>query len=353
MSRTERPGAGSAGPSTRPSARPTVEDVAARAGVSRGTVSRVVNGSPKVSAKAREAVESAVADLGYTPNQAARSLVTSRSDVIALVVPEGFERLRSEPYFADVIAGISDELASTDLQLLLTLVRTERERERLARYLTARRVDGLILASVRQGDPLPDQLERLGLPTVLGGRRSERETLSYVHGDNAGGARSAARHLAARGRTAVATITGPLDMEAAVARLAGYREALAEAGLTPEEALVAHGDFTEAGGYAAMRRLLAETPALDAVFCASDLTAVGALLALREAGRRVPEDVAVVGFDDSVIARSTEPPLTSVRQPTQSMGRLMARILIEEIAEPGRPRRQVTLPTELTVRASS
>ncbi|MFF2542535.1 LacI family DNA-binding transcriptional regulator [Kitasatospora sp. NPDC058063] len=349
MTRTDRPGPGS----TRSAARPTVEDVAARAGVSRGTVSRVINGSPKVSARAREAVEHAVAELGYVPNQAARSLVTSRTDVVALVVPESLARLRSEPYFADVITGISDELASTDLQLLLTLVRNEDERERLTRYLTARRVDGVLLVSVRQDDLLPDLLEQLGMPAVLGGRRSERESLSYVHADNAGGARAAVRHLVGSGRTRVATITGPLAMEAAGARLAGYREALTEAGLAPEDALVAHGDFTEAGGYAAMCELLAEMPTLDAVFCASDLMAVGAFRALREAGRRVPGDVAVVGFDDSVIARSTEPPLTSVRQPTEAMGRLMVQLLIEEIAEPGRPRRQVILPTELTVRASA
>ncbi|MFJ6770061.1 LacI family DNA-binding transcriptional regulator [Kitasatospora sp. NPDC091257] len=349
MPRTERPGPGTA----RSGARPTVEDVAARAGVSRGTVSRVINGSPKVSTEARGAVERAIAELGYVPNQAARSLVTSRTDVIALVVPESAERLRSEPYFSDVITGISDELAATDLQLLLALVRNEDERERLTRYLTARRVDGVLLVSVRQDDPLPDLLEWLEMPTVLGGRRSEREPLSYVHADNAGGARAAVRHLVARGSTRVATITGPLDMEAAGARLAGYREALTEAGLPLEEVLVAHGDFTEAGGYAAMRELLAGAPALDAVFCASDLMAVGAIRALREAGRRVPGQVAVVGFDDSVVARSTEPPLTSVRQPIEAMGRLMVQLLLEEIAEPGRPRRQVTLPAELTVRVSA
>lgn len=349
MPRTEQSGPGSA----RSAGRPTLEDVAARAGVGRGTVSRVVNGSPKVSAKARQDVERAIAELGYVPNQAARSLVTSRTDVIALVVPESFARLRSEPYFSDVIAGISDALAATDLQLLLILVRNEHERERLTRYLTARRVDGVLLVSVRRDDPLPDLLDRLDLPAVLGGRRSEREPLSYVHADNAGGARAAVRHLIARGSAAVATITGPLDMEAAGARLAGYREAVAEAGLTLDDALVATGDFTEPGGYAAMRELLDRVPTLDAVFCASDLMAVGAFRALREAGRRVPDDVRVVGFDDSVIARSTEPPLTSVRQPTETMGRLMVQLLLDEIAEPGRPRRQMVLPTELVVRASA
>ncbi|MER5641152.1 LacI family DNA-binding transcriptional regulator [Kitasatospora sp. NPDC002227] len=333
--------------------RPTLEAVAARAGVGRGTVSRVVNGSPKVSAKARAAVEQAIAELGYVPNQAARSLVTSRTDSVALVIPESVARLRSEPYFSDIITGVSGELAETEMQLLLILVRDERERERLTRYLTARRVDGVLLVSVHEDDPLPELLERLEMPAVLGGRRSGEESLSYVHADNGGGARAAVRHLLARGRTAVATITGPLDMEAAEARLAGYRQALAEAGLEPDEGLVAHGDFTERGGRETMRELLERRPELDGVFCASDMTAAGALQALREAGRRVPEDVAVVGFDDSAVARHTEPALTSIRQPTEEMGRLMVQLLLKEIAQPGRFRRQVVLPTELVVRASA
>ncbi|MCC9306518.1 LacI family transcriptional regulator [Kitasatospora sp. RB6PN24] len=334
-------------------ARPTLEAVAARAGVGRGTVSRVVNGSPKVSAKARAAVEQAIAELGYVPNQAARSLVTSRTDAVALVIPESVAKLSSEPYFSDIITGVSAELAGTELQLLLVLVRDEHERERLTRYLTARRVDGVLLVSVHQDDPLPELLERLELPAVLGGRRSAQETLSYVHADNAGGARAAVRHLLSRGRTAIGTVAGPLDMEGAAERLAGYRQALAEARLPYDEGLVAHGDFTEHAGREGMRELLARRPGLDAVFCASDLTAAGALQALREAGRRVPQDVAVVGFDDSVVARHTEPPLTSVRQPTEEMGRLMAQLLIKEVAEPGRFRRQVVLPTELVVRESA
>ncbi|MEU6970381.1 LacI family DNA-binding transcriptional regulator [Kitasatospora aureofaciens] len=336
-----------------PAARPTLEAVAARAGVGRGTVSRVVNGSSKVSAKARAAVEQAIAELGYVPNQAARSLVTSRTDAVALVIPESVAKLSSEPYFSDIITGVSAELADSDLQLLLVLVRDEHERERLSRYLTARRVDGVLLVSVHQDDPLPELLERLELPAVLGGRRSEQETLSYVHADNAGGARAAVRHLLSRGRTAIGTVTGPLDIEGAAARLAGYRQALAEAAVPADEGLVAHGDFTERGGREGMRELLARRPGLDAVFCASDLMAAGALQALREAGRRVPQDVAVVGFDDSVVARHTEPPLTSVRQPIEETGRLMVRSLLKEIAQPGRFRRQTVLPTELVVRESS
>jgi DNA-binding LacI/PurR family transcriptional regulator len=333
--------------------RPTLEAVAARAGVGRGTVSRVINGSPKVSAQARAAVESAIAELGYVPNRAARSLVTSRTDSVALVIPEPETRLFAEPYFSDIIRGVSGELAETDMQLLLILVRTSHERQRLAQYLSAHRVDGVLLVSVHEDDPLPDLLDRIEMPAVLSGRRSHLESVSYVDSDNVGGARAAVSHLLAAGRRRVATITGPLDMYVARSRLDGYRQAIGagSASLASAE-LVENGDFTEDGGRAAMRALLARCPDVDAVFCASDVMASGALQVLREAGRSVPDDVALIGFDDSVVARHTDPPLTSVRQPIEEMGRVMARLLLEEIADPGEERRQVVLPTELVSRRS-
>ncbi|WP_079170533.1 LacI family DNA-binding transcriptional regulator [Mangrovactinospora gilvigrisea] len=339
--------------------RPTIEAVAARAGVGRGTVSRVINGSPKVSARAREAVEAAIQELGYVPNRAARSLVTSRTDAIALVIPEPESRLLAEPYFADIIRGVSAELSANagavDLQLLLILVRTEEERKRLTNFLTARRVDGVLLAAVHDRDPLPDLMEKLDMPTVLGGRRSDRERLSHVQPDNAGGAEAATTHLLERGRRHIATITGPREMEASRSRLRGYQRALAAYGTAVDDAspLVAEADFTEEGGRAAMAELLARQPGLDAVFAASDVMAAGALAALRAAGRRVPEDVAVVGFDDSMIARHTTPPLSSVRQPIEEMGREMVRLLLDEIEERGRSHRRVVLATELVARESS
>ncbi|PYC67414.1 LacI family transcriptional regulator [Streptomyces tateyamensis] len=333
--------------------RPTLEEVAALAGVGRGTVSRVINGSPRVSEKAKAAVEQAVAELGYVPNRAARTLVTSRTDAIALVVPEAETRLFSEPYFSDIISGVSAELADGDMQLLLVLVRNQRERDRLSAYLRAQRVDGVLLVAVHRDDPLPTVLEDLRIPSVLAGRRGDQEPLSYVAADNAGGARMAVRHLLRRGCHRIATITGPLDMEVAQARLGGYRAALEEAGRQYREELVGLADFTEQGGRAAMRELLARVPELDAVFCASDVLAAGALQELRAAGRRVPDDVALIGFDDSIVARHTDPAMTSVRQPIEEMGRTMARLLLEEIADPGRARRQVVLATELVVRESA
>src|SRR6478609_3934063 len=283
MSQTaQRPtGPSDSGANARGSARPTLEEVAALAGVGRGTVSRVINGSPRVSAKAREAVQTAITELGYVPNRAARTLVTSRTDSIALVVREAETRLVSEPYFSDIISGVSAELAETDMQLLLILVRNQRERDRLSAYLTAQRVDGVLVVSVHRDDPLPGLLESLEIPSVLAGRRGDLEPLSYVHADNAGGARMAVRHLLRRGCTQVATLTGPLDMEVAQARLGGYRRALEEAGHAYDEELVGLADFTEEGGRVAMRELLARKPELDGVFCASDVMAAGAMQVLR------------------------------------------------------------------------
>ncbi|WP_129842393.1 LacI family DNA-binding transcriptional regulator [Streptomyces sp. RFCAC02] len=333
--------------------RPTLEQVAARAGVGRGTVSRVINGSPRVSDRTRAAVEAAIADLGYVPHPAARALAANRANAIALVVPEVEARVFSEPFFSGIIRGVSAELADTDIQLLLTLIRAPRERARFAQYAASNRVDGVLLVSVHGDDPLPDQLADMGLPVVMTGRRSGEEPVPYVDCDNQGGAQLAVEHLLGRGRSTVATITGPSDMYAARCRLQGYREAMRAAGKRPDDDLVASGDFTEESGYAAMRELLRRTPALDGVFCASDPMAIGARRALRELGRTVPGDVALVGFDDSALARHMDPPLTSVRQPTEGMGRAMTRALLQQIHDDSPDGPRLVLPTELVRRTSS
>ncbi|MFJ4828195.1 LacI family DNA-binding transcriptional regulator [Streptomyces bacillaris] len=333
--------------------RPTLEEVAARAGVGRGTASRVINGSPRVSEATREAVEAAVAELGYVPNRAARALAGNRTDAIALVVPEPETRFFAEPYFSAIVRGVGAALADTEMQLLLTLAGNDRERRRLAQYLTAHRVDGVLLVAVHADDPLPELLEQLGMPCVISGARHAAEPLASVDSDNFEGARAAVEHLVSRGRRRVATITGRLEVYGAQRRLDGYRAALATAGLPPDERLIAPADFTEEGGARAMRELLDRRPDLDAVFAASDVMAAGARQVLREAGRRIPEDVALIGFDDSVVARHMHPPLTSVRQPIEEMGRRMAELLLEEIAGRSGERPTVVLPTELVVRDSS
>ncbi|MFI1165247.1 LacI family DNA-binding transcriptional regulator [Streptomyces sp. NPDC020801] len=339
--------------------RPTLEEVAARAGVGRGTVSRVINGSPRVSDATRAAVEAAVAELGYVPNTAARALAANRTDAIALVVPEPETRFFAEPYFSDMLRGVGAELSDTEMQLLLIFAGSDRERQRLAQYLAAHRVDGVLLVSVHADDPLPDMLSQLEIPAVISGPRSARETLTSVDSDNYGGARSAVEHLLSRGRRRIAHITGRMDVYGAQRRVDGYRDALRDAGPGVDELLVEKGDFTEEGGRRAMARLLERCPELDAVFAASDVTAAGARQVLRESGRRIPDDVALVGYDDSAIARHMDPPLTSVRQPIVEMGRAMIDLLLTEIADRrpavsrGLERRHAVLPTELVVRTSS
>jgi DNA-binding LacI/PurR family transcriptional regulator len=321
---------------TRSAGRPTLDEVAARAGVGRGTVSRVVNGSPQVSPRARAAVEQAIAELGYVPNRAARALVTQRNDSVALVISESEDRFFGEPFFAGIVRGISSGLSDTSMQLLMVLAQSPAELERVENHLTAQHVDGVLLLSLHDSDPLPYLLEERGLPTVLGGRparmlRPGAQPAYFVDVDNAGGARQAVEYLLFGGRRQVATIAGPQDMGVGVARLAGYRQAIAERGEYYSDDLIDYGDFSEASGAAAMRRLLERRPGLDAVFVASDLMAAGAIRALRERGRRIPDQVAVVGFEDSSIARQTDPPLTTVHQPVEEMGRQMARLLVARI----------------------
>jgi DNA-binding LacI/PurR family transcriptional regulator len=332
----------------RPPGRPTLDAVAARAGVGRGTASRVLNGSSQVSAQAKAAVEAAINELGYVPNRAARSLVTQRTDSVALVVSESEERVFGEPFFAGVLRGINNALIETPLQLWLAMAATRQQRERVEHHLTAPHVDGVMLLSLHDDDPLPALLRERGMPFVLGGRPARLEPGdAFVDVDNEAGARLAVEYLRSTGARRVATVAGPQDMEVGRARLAGYRAA------APGSELIAYGDFTEAGGMTAMRALLAREPDLDAVFAASDLMAGGALRALREAGLRVPEDVALVGFEDAPVARQTDPPLTTVHQPVEEMGRRMAELLIAMISRAPAGDLHVLLDTHLVRRASA
>lgn len=331
----------------------TLEEVASRAGVSRATVSRVVNGSPRVSAGVRRDVEAAIAEMAYVPNRAARSLVTRRSGSVGVVITEPTGRLFSDPFFPRLLRGISTSLSARDLQLVLLMPASIADSQRTSDYLAAGHVDGALLVSLHRDDPLPGQIAAAGVPTVVVGRPLRATGASYVDVDNRGGARSAVDHLVAGGRRVIATIAGPSDMAPATDRLTGYREAIAEAGLAADPSLEAIADFTQDGGAAAMERLLADRPDIDAVFAASDLMAAGAMSVLDAAGRRVPEDVAVVGYDDSPVAATARPQLTSVHQPIEEMGQETARLLVDLIEGADRVPRRVILATELIRRASS
>jgi DNA-binding LacI/PurR family transcriptional regulator len=332
--------------------RATLEQVAQAARVSRATASRVVNGDSRVGGTARAAVESAIRELGYVPNRAARSLVTRRSDSVAVVIPEPTSQLFGDPFFPRVLRGVSDALAEDEMQLVLLMPQGRADETRVERYLAAGHVDGVLLISLHGLDPLPRDLQTRGIPVVVGGR-PPGAGITYVDVDNRRGAGSAVQHLIGLGRRHVATIAGPQDMPPGADRLAGYHETLAAAGRDLDEKLVEIADFTMDGGRAAMERLLERSPGLDAVFVASDLMAIGALGALQATGRSVPGDVAVVGFDDSPIASSSVPALSSVRQPIEGMGREMTRLLMRAIREPGDPPRHVILDTSLVARDSS
>lgn len=332
---------------------PTLAEVARLAAVSTATVSRVVNRSPNVRPDTRRIVEEAIASLGYVPNRAARTLVTRRTDTIALVVSESESRVFSDPFFPATVQGISAAIADTELQLLLLLAQGELEHEKVARYLRQGHVDGVILMSLHGADPLPRALLEAGIPTVLSGRPRPGEPLPYVDADNRGGAQAATSHLLSSGRSTVATITGPLDMTVGIDRFEGYADALREANQPLRTELVEHGDFGEESGARALEALLERRPQLDAIFVANDPMAIGALGALRAAGRRVPNDVAVVGFDDIAAAASTNPPLTTVRQPLEEMTKAMAELLLVRIGDPGRGDEFVVCPTELVRRTSA
>ena len=343
--------AGRAQGSSRP--RPTLEEVAAQAGVGRGTASRVINGSPGVSARARAAVEAAIESLGYVPNPAARALVTQRTGAIAVVIAESDDRIFGEAYFARIVRGSTEVISGAGRQLVLPLVRRD-DRQALAAFLKPMHVDGIILLDQQTNSTLAQEISGSNLAVVHGGRPVEGLVCPYVDTDNVEGAHLAVGHLLSRDRRRIAMITGSHLSTHSNDRLHGYRQTLEAAGLPVEPDLIEEGDFDEASGEQAMRALLERRPDLDAVFAGNDAMALGALRVLRTAGRRVPDDVAVVGFDDAPFAATTTPALSTVNQPTEEVGRRLARMLLEQLERPSRdPVPPVILPTTLVVRESS
>ncbi len=331
----------------------TMDEVAKAAGVSQATVSRVVNGNPRVNSTTKRLVERTIDRLGFVPNVAARSLVTRRSDSIGVLIPEPTSRVFGDPFFAQVLRGVSSALTARRQKLVLFLPQGDDEERELQPYLMAGHVDGVIMYSLHGDDPLPEELRRRGVPVVVGGRPPTGARVSYVDNDNRGGGMLATQHLIELGRRNVATISGPPDMGAANDRLEGYRDALRRAGRTIEDSLVAAGDFTEESGARAMADLLERHPDLDAVFAANDLMGAGALGVIAASGRRAPQDIAVIGFDDSPVARSTRPTLSSVRQSLDVMGRELVSLLLADIETPEEVARKVVLAVELVVRESS
>jgi DNA-binding LacI/PurR family transcriptional regulator len=328
---------------------PTLEMVASLAGVSRSTVSRVVNASPRVAPEAMEAVNEAIATLGYVPNRAARSLASRKTLTIALVIPENTAKFFADPYFASVVQGVAMYLSTTDYTLTL-IIASEADPEKTRRYLQGGNVDGALVLSHHRDDRSYVQLAQ-SLPVVFGGRPMSQEGPDnyIVDVDNVAASRVATERLITRGRRRIATITGPQNMAAGIDRVEGWRGALSSAGLTDE--LLEVGDFTPEGGADAMARLLARGVPFDGIFVASAQMASGALGVLAKNGIRVPEDVSMITMDNDYFAKNSTPALTTIDQPATVQGTTIAEVLVRLMN--GETVEKLTIiPTELIERDS-
>nr|WP_062527251.1 LacI family DNA-binding transcriptional regulator [Demequina rhizosphaerae] len=337
-------------PVTKPRGRrPTIDDVAREAGVSRGTVSRVLNGGHWVSESSRAQVDRAIRVTGYRINPHARSLATSRTGSIGFLLTESYERFFADPNFLKILRSCADALAEHGMTLVLIMADTLEERGRATEYLTGGHVDGALVVSSHSGSQeFLATLLQAQLPVISAGvPLGFEDRVGFATADDEGGARAMVEHLRAQGRTRIVHIAGPQDTSGGTSRLRAFRDLMGEAF---SEDLVAYGDYGRESGRHGMRELLAREIPFDAVFCANDLMAAGAMDVLRSAGIAVPEDVAVAGFDDAPVALETEPPLTTVRQPFDRVSAEMVRLLVDEID--GKPAGRVTVPTEIVERGT-
>ncbi len=329
----------------------TLEDIAKVAKVSRSTVSRVINDDPHVNPKTRQRVLAIIQRLDYHPNVAARGLAAGRTRILGLVIPMGVSALFADPYFPLLIQGVSAACNAHDHSVMLWIAEPEYERRTMRQILHNGLIDGVIIASHLLNDPVLEALKTSRMPFVMIGRSPKKDQLNYIDVDNRGSARLIVEHLLQQGYRRIGTITGPKNMIAGMDRLQGYLAALRANGIDPDPNLVAQGDFSQASGQTGMQRLIPFKP--DAVFVASDSMAVGALRALRNANLRVPQDMALAGFDDVPFAAHMDPPLTTIRQPIHRAGAVAAETLIDLISNPDSHPRRVILPTELVIRAST
>lgn len=327
---------------------PTIDELAAMSGVSRATVSRVINGGP-VSEETRKKVLEVLQRTNYRPNLAARSLAAGRSGIIGVVVHAAPNVLFRDPYFALLLHGLTETLAEKAAGMMTWLGNRTKE-ETLNRILGMGLLDGVIVTADHLVDPLVDGLLASDLPTVLIGHRREDDTASYVDVDNLTAADLVTTHLIGLGRQRIGHITGTRATVAGEDRLGGYLAAMGRAGLSTD-GLIEEGDFGTGTGRRAAKTLIGR--GVDALFCANDATAAGALESIREAGLRVPEDIAIAGFDDLAFAGELDPPLTTVRQGIERQGIEAARTLFQLLESPNGGARRVILPTELMIRQST
>lgn len=330
----------------------TLEIVAKKAGVSRSTVSRVVNNHPNVREDVRERVLGIIQETGYRPHPAARSLASHRTNVIGLVIPRSTHTFFTDPYFPVLTEGVAEACNLHDYTLSLFLIKTEEDERRLAPRLAGKGfVDGLIIQATHLGDNFIPQLLRGNVPFIVAGRPMNAPEANFIDVDNVGGAFDAVLHLIQCGRRRIATVTCALNTSVGVDRLEGYKKALYAYGITFDEKLVAEGDFTEQSGYLAAKNLLARNP--DSIFIGSDTMALGAIRAIKEAGLNCPKDISIVGFDDLPPALQANPRLTTIRQPVRRFGAKAVETLLDISEQNSGIPRHIILGTELIVRESS
>jgi LacI family transcriptional regulator len=329
----------------------TLDDIAKKAGVSRSTVSRVVNGQPDVRSSVRKRVLEVIQSTGYHPNAAAQTLASHRSWMIGLVLPRSVSSFFSDPYFPRLTQGIAQACNQHNYTLGLFLVGSKEDEEKFLLRLSSKGfLDGVVIQSGQQGDILIERLVQSTLPVVIAGRPFESEGISYIDVDNCRGAYRAVKHLIDLGHQRIATIAGSANSTVSIDRMTGYVQAMQDHGMKIDPVMLVGGDFTESGGHAAMRHLLAHRP--DAVFAASDIMAIGAMRAAREAGLRIPHDIAFIGYDDLPLATLTQPPLSTIRQPVFEFGIKAVELVIDLIQNGIHPEKQLMLDTELIIRDS-
>ncbi len=328
----------------------TLEDIARMSGVSRSTVSRVLNGDPNVKDQTRTKVQDILQSVQFQPNLAARGLAAGHSRVLGLVIPVRVSHIFADPYFPLLIQGVATACNALDYSVMLWLAEPEYERKTISQIIYNGIVDGVVVSSMQLDDPLIDKLCESGRPFITVGRNPNNERVSYVDVDNRVGAYQAVSHLLRTGRRRVATITGPINTIGSQDRYLGYLDAMHERGVPVYPELTAEGEFSDITGYLSMKHLLQQQP--DAVFVASDAMAIAAMRAIGEAALHIPEDIAVIGFDDIPPAATCKPPLTTVRQPIQKTGAVAVETLIDLIEHPDPQPRRIVLPTELVIRSS-
>lgn len=326
-------------------------DVATRAGVSQSTASRVLSGFKNVAPNTKAAVTEAAEALGYEVNLAARALAGARSQSIGFVVTEPSAHLWGGTYFPRLLQGITEEAEESRLQLAIFMRQPEQTSKRLRRYLTQGHVDGLLLITSTRDDPLLRDLLDHGMAVVVGGRPIGIDDSSYVDVDNFRGAAIATGHLLKNGYKHPAHIAGPADTAAGEDRLRGYLRAMREWGVEP--VFVQAKNFSYQEGASGAMHLLSQNPNIDAFFAAGDSLGLGAMTAITASGLRIPEDVGIIGFDNSEPAAAATPPMSSMYQSVEQLGKEMVRLLTSRIEDPNQPPLQTILGTRLVERRST